>query len=167
MPEAWLFLLFSGFILPQNMPMGRTSKHLKISLFLSLLLICATANAQVAGKWKTIDDETGDQKSIVEIFERDGKLYGRIVKLFRKPGEDQDPVCDECEKEDPRYGKKIIGMEIIREMTAAENEYSGGDILDPNNGKVYRCRIWRDGEDLMVRGYWGPFYRTQKWLKAQ
>lgn len=125
------------------------------------------ASAQVTGKWKTIDDETGDQKSIVEIFERDGKLYGRITKLFRKPGEDQDPVCDKCEKEDPRYGKKIIGMEIIRGLTASDGEYSGGDILDPNNGKVYRCRIWREGEDLMVRGYWGPFYRTQTWLKAQ
>lgn len=147
--------------------MGHNLKHVKTGLLLACLAFSYAASAQVTGKWKTIDDETGDAKSIVEIFERNGKLYGRIVKLFRKPGEDQDPVCDECEKEDPRYGKKIIGMEIIREMSASEGEYAGGDILDPNNGKVYRCRIWREGKDLMVRGYWGPFYRTQKWLSEQ
>src|SRR6187399_1147405 len=91
----------------------------------------------VKGKWKTIDDETQEPKSIVEVFERDGKLFGKIVKLFRKPGEDQDPVCDDCEEGDPRFKKKIIGMEIMREMVLAEGEYSGGDILDPNKGKVY------------------------------
>jgi uncharacterized protein (DUF2147 family) len=121
----------------------------------------------VKGKWKTIDDETQEPKSIVEIFERDGKLFGKIVKLFRKPGEDQDPVCDECDEDDPRYLKKIIGMEIMREMVPAEGEYSGGDILDPNKGKVYSCKIWIEGKDLKVRGYWGPFYRTQTWLRAQ
>lgn len=121
----------------------------------------------VKGKWKTIDDETNEPKSIVELFERDGKVYGRIVKLFRKPGEDQDPVCDECDKDDPRYNKKIIGMEILQSMTPRDGEYEGGEILDPNNGKVYKCRIWTEGNDLKVRGYWGPFYRTQTWLKAQ
>src|SRR5690242_13825363 len=121
----------------------------------------------VKGKWKTIDDETQEPKSIVEIFDRDGKTFGKIVKLFRKPGEDQDPVCDKCEAEDPRYLKKIIGMEIMREMVLADGEYAGGDILDPNNGKVYRCRIWIEGKDLKVRGYWGPFYRTQTWLRVQ
>lgn len=121
----------------------------------------------VTGKWKTIDDETKEPKSIVELFERNGKMFGRIVKLYRKPGEDQDPVCDDCEKDDPRYNKKIIGMEIVREMVLADGEYSDGDILDPANGKVYKCRIWLEGNDLKVRGYWGPFYRTQTWLKAQ
>jgi uncharacterized protein (DUF2147 family) len=121
----------------------------------------------VKGKWKTIDDETQEPKSIVEVFERDGKLFGKIVKLFRKPGEDQDPVCDDCEKDDPRYLKKIIGMEIMREMVLADGEYEGGDILDPKTGKVYKCRIWLEGNELKVRGYWGPFYRTQTWLRAQ
>ena len=138
-------------------------------LFICLLLavVHVAAGQEVKGKWKTIDDETNEPKSIVEVFERDGKLFGRIVKLFRKPGEDQDPVCDDCEEGDPRYKKKIIGMEIMREMALAEGEYVGGDILDPNNGKVYRCRIWLEGNDLKVRGYWGPFYRTQTWLRAQ
>lgn len=135
---------------------------------LSCLLIQSSAMAQsVLGKWKTIDDETSEPKSIVEIFEKNGKVHGRIIKLFRKPEEDPDPVCQECEKEDPRYNKKVIGMEIMTGMSKSAEDYSGGEILDPNNGKVYRCRIWLEGEDLKVRGYWGPFYRTQTWLRAQ
>ncbi|MFZ5970225.1 MAG: DUF2147 domain-containing protein [Bacteroidota bacterium] len=130
-------------------------------------LFITTAQAQVVGKWRTIDDETNEPQSIVEIFERDGKVYGKIVKLFRQPGEDPDPVCDECEKEDDRYRKKIIGMEILRNMVKAGEEYAEGTILDPNNGKIYRCKIWLEEDELKVRGYWGPFYRTQTWLKAQ
>jgi len=139
--------------------------------FLSLIVFLALGHVAfgqgIIGKWKTIDDETSEPKSIVEVFERDGQVFGRVVKLFRKPGEDQDPVCDDCEQEDPRYNKKIIGMEIMRGMRASSGEYEGGDILDPNNGKVYKCKVWLEGNDLKVRGYWGPFYRTQTWLKAQ
>ncbi len=132
-----------------------------------ILFTTTLAHAQVVGKWRTIDDETNEAQSIVEIFERDGKVYGKIVKLFRKPGEDPDPVCDECEEQDERYKKKIIGMEILRNMVKAGEQYTEGTILDPNNGKIYRCKIWLEGNDLKVRGYWGPFYRTQTWLKAQ
>lgn len=137
------------------------------ALGLLFFLVAPAAFGQVLGKWKTIDDETSQPKSIVEIFERDGKVYGKIVRLFRDPGEDPDPVCDQCEQDDGRYNKKIIGMEIMREMTKSGDSFDGGDILDPNNGKVYRCKIWLEGANLKVRGYWGPFYRTQTWLKAQ
>jgi uncharacterized protein (DUF2147 family) len=136
-------------------------------LILCLLLLSAGVGAQnIMGRWKTIDDETNQPKSIVEIFERSGKVYGRVVKLFRKPNENQDPVCDECDDEDIRYKKRIIGMEILTNMIQDEDEYTGGEILDPNNGKVYRCKIWIEGKDLKLRGYLGPFYRTQTWLKA-
>jgi uncharacterized protein (DUF2147 family) len=140
------------------------------ALFLIFCLFGAlsAAGQDVAGRWKTIDDETGNPKSIVEIFERNGKMYGKIVRLFRGPDEDPDPVCDECDEDDDRYQKKVIGMEIMRGMTSADGgAWSGGDILDPNNGKVYNCRIWLEGDNLKVRGYWGPFYRTQTWLKSQ
>lgn len=140
---------------------------IKIVLIAMPFLPAAVCAQVITGKWKTIDDETGEPKSIVEIFEKDGKVYGKIVKLFRKPDEDQDPVCDECDKDDPRYNQKIIGMEIITNMTADGDEYAGGLILDPKVGKVYRCRVWLEGEKLQVRGYWGPFFRTQTWLKAQ
>ena len=121
----------------------------------------------VIGKWKTIDDETNEPRSIVEVFEKDGKVFGKVVKLLRTPDEDPDPVCRDCDEDDDRYNKKIIGMEIMRDMVRSGDAYDDGSILDPKNGRVYRCKIWVEGTDLKVRGYWGPFYRTQTWLRAQ
>ena len=138
-------------------------KYLFILCFLTFSLT-SLGQANIVGKWKTIDDETGKEKSIVEIFEVKGKYYGKITKLFRTPEEDPDPICDECDEDDPRYKKKVIGMEIVKDLAKDGDEFSGGTILDPKIGKVYRCRIWREGENLKVRGYWGPFYRTQTWL---
>lgn len=132
-----------------------------------MLLAWQAKSQSVVGKWRTIDDETGEPKSIVEIFQKDGQVYGKIIRLFRKPTEDQDPICDKCEKDDDRYNKKIIGMEILTNMKKDGDEYAGGTILDPKVGKVYRCRIWLEGEKLMVRGYWGPFFRTQTWAKFE
>ena len=138
-------------------------KQFLISIF---CLMTFLVNAQtVLSKWKTIDDETGEPKSIVEIYERGGKVYGKIVKLFRKPNEEQDPVCDECDADDARYKKKIMGMEILKDMVKDEYEYADGEILDPNNGKIYRCKLWLEGKDLKLRGYLGPFYRTQTWVR--
>ena len=142
---------------------------MKISvIILAVSCISAVASAQnsIVGKWKSVDDNTGDPRSIVEILEREGKIYGKIIKLFPKPEEDPDPICDKCDPEDARFNKKIIGMEIIMEMTKDDDEYSGGSILDPEVGKVYRCKVWLEAGKLKVRGYLGPFYRTQTWLKA-
>ena len=136
-------------------------------LSILLLFLPAFCNSQsITGRWTTIDDNTGEEKSIVEIMERNGKTYGKIVKIFVKPGEDPDPVCDECPEDDSRFNKKIIGMEIIRDMKKSGNEYSDGNILDPEVGKIYRCKLWMEDGELKVRGYWGPFYRTQSWKKA-
>lgn|SRR5688572_24414770 len=137
-----------------------------MKLILPLLLSTLLSHAQtsVLGKWKTVDEETNEEKSIIEIFERDGKVYGKIVKIFTQ--EDPDPVCEECPDNDPRYKKKIIGMEIIKDMEKDGNEYSKGNILDPQDGKIYRCRMWVESDGLKVRGYWGPFYRTQTWKKV-
>jgi len=139
---------------------------LSLLLLLSLSTLTFGQGSNVVGKWKTIDDSSGEPRSIVEVFERGGKVYGKITKLYRKAGEDPDPVCDECDQEDPRYLKKIIGMEIIAGLTRDDNEYGDGDILDPENGKVYRCKIWVEDKQLKVRGYLGPFYRTQSWRKV-
>ncbi|MBL7864918.1 MAG: DUF2147 domain-containing protein [Cyclobacteriaceae bacterium] len=136
-------------------------------LFLFLLLsLAAAGQTDVVGRWKTIDDNSGEARSVVEIHEMNGSIYGRIVKIFPRPNLEPDPVCDKCHPEDPRYNKKIIGMEIIRNLKKSGSEYSGGDILDPENGRVYRSKIWVDGKNLKVRGYWGPFYRTQTWHRA-
>ena len=137
---------------------------------LAIIILCfishLTLSQSVIGKWKTIDDNTGEARSIVDVFERGGKVYGKITKLFRKPGENPDPVCDECETNDPRYLKKIIGMEFMEGLIKDDQEYGDGNILDPDNGKVYRCKIWIEDNQLKVRGYIGPFYRTQSWLKV-
>jgi len=135
--------------------------------FILLLLVTSLSYGQssVLGKWKTIDDESGKERSIIELYENNGLVYGKVVKTIPGPGEDPDPVCDKCAPEDPRYNKKIIGMQILQKMKKLGDEYSEGNILDPENGKIYRCKIWIEGGNLMVRGYWGPFYRTQTWKR--
>jgi uncharacterized protein (DUF2147 family) len=138
-------------------------------LLLCLLLVSTTAYSQLSiiGKWKTIDDNSGKERSLVEIFKKGNSVFGKITHIYLQPGEDPNPVCEECDKEDDRYNKKIVGMEIIRNMKIVDNELTGGNILDPENGKIYRCKIWVEGNNLKVRGYLGPFYRTQTWLPAR
>ncbi len=145
----------------------------KVILLFSMVLLMATvATAQSPiGKWKTIDDETGKAKSIVEIYEKNGKYFGKVTKLLNiEDGEDKDPVCDECPTKDDRYNKKVIGMEIIRDMKKDGDEWQGGTILDPEKGKVYDCKFWIDEDNkdmLRLRGYVAFFYRTQTWHRVE
>jgi uncharacterized protein (DUF2147 family) len=143
-----------------------------IGTLLLAVLLQLNVQAQhedIAGLWKSIDDETGDPKSVVNIYIQEGKLYGDIVKLFRKPGEDPDPVCDKCDEDDPRYNQKILGMTIITDMEYQEddNEWEDGEILDPKKGKVYDCKLWVEEGKLQVRGYVLFFHRTQEWLRYE
>ena len=135
---------------------------------LSALLLGAVSSMSaqtLTGKWKTIDDEIpGRVKSIVEITEQDGKYYGTVVELFRLPDEDQDPHCTKCS--DDRKDKRVLGMQIVRDMEVGDGEWEEGTICDPKNGRVYDCKMWlEDGEPdvLKVRGYWGFLFRTQEW----
>jgi uncharacterized protein (DUF2147 family) len=137
------------------------------SLLLLLFIPVACFSQDIKGKWSTIDDNSGEQKSVVEIFERSGKFYGKIVKIIVKPGEDPDPVCDKCPEDDPRYNKKIVGMEILKNLEKSGMAYDEGHILDPEIGKIYKCKLWVEDGELKVRGFWGPFYRTQTWKKIQ
>jgi uncharacterized protein (DUF2147 family) len=132
--------------------------------------ICLSLFAQaqeVVGKWKTIDDNTGKAKSIVEIYKQGDKYYGKVLELFRGPGEDQNPICEECDEDDARYKKPVKGMVILQDMEydAKDKTLEDGKILDPENGETYDCKMWV-GEDgnLNVRGYVAFFYRTQQWL---
>ena len=136
----------------------------------TLALLCAASalSAQsLIGNWKTIDDENeGRVKSIVEITEQDGQFFGTVVELFRLPDEDQDPYCESCE--DDRKDKRVLGMQIVRNMELDGDEWNEGTICDPKNGKIYGCKMWfEEGEPdvLKVRGYWGFIYRTQEWLR--
>lgn len=137
-------------------------------LFLGLFVGgLVSANAQtVFGKWKTIDDETGDPKSIVEIYEQNGQVYGKIVEILNK--DRQDARCTECDGENK--DKPILGMVIIEGLEKDDDAYEGGTILDPNKGKEYKCKIWVDEENndkLNVRGYIAFLFRTQEWFRVK
>lgn len=118
------------------------------------------------GTWKTIDDETGKPKSIVELWEDKGELKGRIVKLLN-PSE-PNPVCDECSGS--KKNKPIEGLEFVWGLKKDDDIWTGGKILDPANGKEYKANIEvvDGGNKLEVRGYIGfaLIGRTQVWVKA-
>jgi len=137
------------------------------SLLLLFALLVSTANTQtVIGVWKTIDDETGEAKSHLELFESGNKLYGKVVKLLKSASDRL--LCDKCPGE--RKNQPILGMIVLTDMQKQEGFYQSGDILDPEKGKWYSCKIWLkegDPNTLVVRGYIGPFYRTQYWYRQQ
>lgn len=138
---------------------------MKYILALLVLISAGAVNAQsIVGKWKTIDDESGKERSVVEIFKKDDRYYGKIVKLFRDEGEDPNPMCEKCEGD--KKDQPIIGMEIITGLMQKGKDFKNGDILDPENGKTYDCKIWVEDGNLKVRGYLYFFYRTQTWLPA-
>ena len=143
----------------------------RIAVVSAALLVQAAAFAQAgpAGLWKTIDDDTKQEKSLVRIVDNGGVLSGRIEKLL-DPSARADAVCDKCT--DERKDKPIVGMTILRNLkqNADDKEWwDGGDVTDPNNGKVYKARLRtiEGGKKLQMRGYMGPFYRTQTWIRVE
>ena len=126
----------------------------------------AFAQATPVGLWKTIDDKTGKERSLVRITEAGGTLTGRIEKRL-DPNAKEGDVCDKCA--DDRKGKPLQGMEIIRGAKKDGEHWEGGTILNPEEGKIYRLRLTpKDGgKTLEVRGYVGPFSRGQTWHRAE
>jgi len=147
--------------------MKKTAAALLIAIAAPLVTAQAQAQATPAGLWKTIDDETKQERSLVRIVDTGGTLGGRIEKLT-DPAK-QDAKCDKCEG--ARKDKPIIGMSIIEGVrkNADEPYWDGGTILDPNNGKTYKVRLTpKDGgKALEVRGFIGPFYRNQTWQRVE
>jgi uncharacterized protein (DUF2147 family) len=139
---------------------------LSVILIVTLLAFSNVQAQDIVGRWKTIDDETGKEKSIVNIYMQDGKYFGKIDTLFREPDEDPDPVCDKCPPEDPRYNKKLVGMVILENLEKDGDEWDDGSILDPGKGKVYDCKMWIEDGNLKVRGYLFFLYRTQTWYRV-
>lgn len=126
------------------------------------------ATASPVGLWKTVDDETGITKSEVRITETDGIVSGHIERLV-DPKVRQDSKCIECT--DDRKDQPVIGMEILRGLKKVDgkDEWEGGTVLDPKNGKVYKATLvpLEDGKKLQMRGYFGFFFRTQVWIRVQ
>lgn len=139
--------------------------------FLVVALCLSTVSIQaqsVFGKWKTIDDDGVTEKSIVEIYEQDGKAYGKIVKLLdEKRG--PNPKCIECKGK--KKDQPLLGMEFLSGLEKNDEYWEDGEILDPENGKEYSCHIKliEEGQKLEVRGYLGfsLLGRTQTWTRVE
>lgn len=142
---------------------------MKLVLGVFAVLFSLNTMAQsCVGKWVTIDDETNTKKSIVNLYKKDGKLYGEIVYLFPREGREDNPKCDKCE--DDRKDQPIEGMQIVRNLDWDGAVWRNGTIMDPKIGKVYNLKLWTDPNNsklLNVRGFVGPFYRTQQWVKVK
>ena len=138
----------------------------RILFFAVTLLFSVTLFAQnpLLGEWITVDDATGEQKSIVRIYQADnGKFYGTIIQLLEENGETA--VCTECTGED--HNKPIVGLTIIRDMQLKDNELRGGKVLDPDNGKFYYAKVYLKDGKLILRGSLdkaGLLGRSQTWL---
>ncbi|PKR80610.1 DUF2147 domain-containing protein [Brumimicrobium salinarum] len=129
-------------------------------------IIFLHTNAQsIEGIWETYDDESGQLKSEVKIYLKDGKLYGKIVELHNLNIPISKAKCYDCT--DYRKDQPVIGMEIMSGLTKDGKYWTADDVLlDPNNGKVYDAKIWlMEDNKLAVRGYLGWFYRTQYWKR--
>ena len=141
---------------------------MKTILLLLNLFIFNSLFAQntVIGKWKTIDDKTGKPKSIIEIYEKDGKIYGKIIDILNPANKKN--LCTECSGTEKN--KPVMGMVLINGLTKDNDEYNGGTIIDPTNGKIYKCYIALEAQDkLKVRGYIGLSIlgRTQYWYRIK
>ena len=138
------------------------------ALVLSVLVAASPALAldSPVGTWKTVDEKSGKVVSEVELYDQGGKLYGKIVKLTEPADAQGKPkLCTKCQGADK--DKPIVGLVILKELSASGDRYKGGTITDPEDGKIYKSEVWIEDGVLKVRGYLGFFYRTQTWQKAK
>ncbi|MBF0468718.1 MAG: DUF2147 domain-containing protein [Desulfamplus sp.] len=149
------------------------SVFIGIIIFVFAVLIgtvSVKAEEKITGTWKTVADEGADKgrdNSYVEIFEKEGACFARITRLLLKP---QDTLCDKCSGD--LKDKPLVGMIFLKDMKKSGKtdkefgeQYSGGTIMDPDNGKTYDCKLWVKGDVLTLRGYIGFLYRTQQWFR--
>ena len=136
------------------------------TVFLSLaLMVAAVVSAQVPflGEWVTVDDASGEKKSVVNIYQADnGMYYGQIVTLF----EDPNALCTECKDAD--HNQPIVGLTIVRDMQLVDGELRGGKVLDPENGKLYYAKLYLEKGNLILRGSLdkrGLLGRSQTWIR--
>ena len=145
--------------------MGIRNKWI-IGVICMLLYIPSEAQS-VFGKWKTIDDRTGNPKAIINIYEKDGMLHGKVVKIL-EPGKEE-AVCDKCEGE--KKNQPILGMKIIDGLEpGGSGVWKGKTLFDPEQAMTFRCKIWLNPDnpnELKVRGYLAFIYRTQTWIRAE
>ncbi len=146
--------------------MKKITPHHRILFVLLLFMTKAVWSQSVFGKWKTIDDRTGIEKAIVEVYKKNGMLQARIKQILEKGRENA--VCIKCEGE--LKDKPIVGMKIISDFKKnGDGEYKGNQLFDPEYAKTYRGKVWLDPSNankLKVRGYIAFLYRTQTWHRV-
>jgi len=141
---------------------------IKLFLLGILILVSCKVNSQsILGEWKTIDDISGNPKSILEVYETGGRIYGKVQRILEKGKENA--KCIKCEGE--LKDKPVVGMLIMNGLkNKRKEEYRGGESQGPENGRKYRCKIWlnpKNPNELKVRGYIAFFYRTQTWMRVK
>lgn len=159
----------------ENMRLRLVSYLCASWLLLCTFVVAAEAAAQIssgsspAGRWKTVNDATGKLDSVVVIWQENGKLYGKIEKLIDPDPHDPDPRCSRCEGE--LKNKALVGLRILWDFKKDGDRWSGGKVLDPDNGKIYNCylQVEDGGKKLKVRGFIGfsVLGRTQYWLRDE
>lgn len=141
-------------------------KILSVLFILSFFAAPLMANSGVMGLWKTVDDETGEVKSIVKVYDYKGMVYGRILVTFEE-GKLKDTYVNPTHRAEEVDGEPFYcGLDFIWEMEESGSKYKKGQILDPQKGKVYKSEMWLENGNLIVRGKIGPIGRNQTWLPA-
>lgn len=140
---------------------------MKLTLLLAFLLgfFNLVHSQEVTGRWENRNEE-GKVNSIIEVFEKNGKIYGKVDRIMRE--EDRDRLCTKCEGN--LKNVPVEGMELMQGLEKEGEEYVGGTIVDPKTGKEYRCKIWLDEDNpdiLKIRGYISLFYKTKTWRRAE
>lgn len=142
---------------------------MKHTLYVAALLtfISFQVKAQgVLGKWHSIDPDTGAKESVIEVYKTGDKIYGKIIQILKE--EDRDKTCIECTGKDK--DQPIQGLVIVRGLEKEGDEWTGGKVLDPKNGKLYKCYISLENENkLKLRGYIGfsLIGRTEYWYRVE
>jgi uncharacterized protein (DUF2147 family) len=138
-----------------------------ILLGILLILPCTVQSQSVFGKWKTIDDRTGKPKAIIDIYKKEGLMYGHVVEILEEGKENA--LCTKCDGE--LKDQPVLGMTIIEAAKENEDgEWKGKKLFDPQQAMTFRCKIWLNPEnsnELKVRGYLVFIYRTQTWLRVE
>lgn len=150
---------------------SRTAAKLVWALTVLAIALFSAHGAELSpvGLWKTIDDHTGKPRGLVRVTQVEGEYQAKVEKIFPKPGDDPNARCEKCEG--TRHDQPVIGLTILWGLKKQGDEYQGGEILDPENGKIYRVKMKLEdgGRTLHVRGFIGflLFGRTQIWIREE
>ncbi|MDO6471989.1 DUF2147 domain-containing protein [Maribacter sp. 1_MG-2023] len=143
------------------------NKSIQLTILFTVFITMSISAQSVFGKWKTIDDRTDLPKGVIEIYKKEGKMYGKVVKILEEGQEGR--ICDKCDGE--LKDKPVTGMEIITDGELHDDgEWKGKRLFDPEQAMTFRFKIWLNPEnedELKVRGYLAFIYRTQTWIRVE